>query len=163
MTGNQMQKLNTGTGPGVPASVRVHPVIYYPTPKANTSLNMVKRSEIVASPAKGVNNLESSNNNQASTQVYLHDKEKKAHWLNKSITSSNLSIKNEPIDRLSEEEETWKEEYDEEVAEEVNEAIKAIERAYRMPDGMMNIRRCKKYVEQIKRIEEAFKNIREAV
>jgi hypothetical protein len=141
---------NSYTGPGRGVTV---PKI--PTP----TLNTVKRSEIVVHPAKGTNNLESIKNNQTSNQVYLDKKEKNQ---NKSITSNDFSRQSVAIDSLKEKSET-KEEYDEEVTEEVNEAIRTIERVYTMGDGTMNIRRCRKYIEQIKGIEEIFRGIREAV
>lgn len=57
-----MQKYNIGPGQGVPAPIRIHPEIYYPSTPI-TSMNIVKRSEIVAAPTKAANNLESIKNN----------------------------------------------------------------------------------------------------
>lgn len=69
MTSNQMQK--AGPGPGV--TVPKVPII---SPTPHTSLNIINKSEIVARPAKGINNQESINNKQMSNQVYLDNKEK---------------------------------------------------------------------------------------
>lgn len=85
----------TGPGPGVTVPRIPTPTTTY-TP---TSMNIVKRSEIVTSPAKGTNNLESNNNNQTSNQVYLDNKEKNQ---NKSITSNDFSIESAAIDQLRE-------------------------------------------------------------
>lgn len=147
MTTNHYQ--NMYTGPGVTAPIRVashasatllHPEIYYPS-TPNTSMNIVKRSEIVARPAKGTNNLESINNNQGSNQVYLDNKEKNQ---NKCITSNDFNRQKVAIDHLWE---RTKEEYDEEVATEIDEAMEVIMRAFNLPDGVVNVRRSKKYKE----------------
>lgn len=100
MTSNSIEKI----GPRQGVILRNIPKVPIVSSIPNTSLNIVKRSEIVASPAKGINNLGSISNNQASSsicdaKVYLDDREKNQ---NKSITSSNFNSKNILIDELRE-------------------------------------------------------------
>jgi hypothetical protein len=164
MQSNHKQKMLTGPGPGAPVvashveptlPIIVHPVIHCPTPTTSASaelagglprFNMVNRSEIVAHPAKGINNPQSINHNQASTQIppqYLCNQEE---IKNKSITCSDFSTDNVPIDEFWE---RTKEEYDDEVATEIDEAMEVIMRAFNLPNGVLNVRRSKKFKEAL--------------
>lgn len=93
---NRSNQYNIGPGPGVPI---INTVPRIPTPEytISRSMNIVNRSEIVAHPAKGTNNLNQVNNNQTNTSVYLHSVEKNQK---ESITNSNLNIDEEALDQL---------------------------------------------------------------
>ncbi len=125
-----MQK--TGPGPGVP--VPKVPIILS-TP--NTHLNIVNRSEIVTSPAKGTNNLDRTNNNQPSTQVYLHDGE---NFQNKSITGSNFSLKTQPLDPFQDAEDT------------LGEAVRTIHSVFSDGNGHANEPICAALVDDVQEI-----------
>lgn len=160
MTSYSLQTIGPVAGVLLPNVPKVPTV---PTP--STNMNIVNRSQIVVVPPTVHNNLGSISNILPSSQVYLDTKEK---IQNKSFTDSNyFSLKTQPLDHFSEKspsliDDTWKEEFDEEVIEEVNESMKTLERALTMPDGMMNVRRCKKYVAQLKLFVQLFTHIIDA-
>jgi hypothetical protein len=120
--------MNKGPGPGV-------------TVAKVQSLNTVKRSESVADPAKGINNNESINKNQTSKQVQPDYLDNKDDFNRESVSTGQLW-------------ERTKEEYDEEVATEIDEAMEVVMRAFNLPNGVLNVRRSKKYIEVLKALHE---------
>lgn len=153
MQSNQMQNMDTGPGPGAPV-----PRIPTPTTKYTpTSMNTVKRSDIVVAPAKVFNNLDSINNNQTSGQVYLYNGEKNQ---TKSVTDSNNSfnVENNPIDDLN----GW---VKKKSREELEEYALKWEAAVEYGNMVMKERNrdSKYYNEEIERLKERVKRLEEIV